>query len=327
MGLIQDIHHYLADDITQMNNLIFSHLKADEELITLIGEHLVLSHSKRIRPILTILTSRMLNYKGQDNIKLATAVELIHTATLLHDDVIDESKMRRFKPTANVIWGNKASILVGDYLFSQAFKLMVSTKSLSALMSLSKASAIVAEGEIAQLAKLKQKRLITKSEYYKIIQAKTAELFGAACEVGAIISESSLKTCNILKQFGVNLGNIFQIVDDLLDYAGFGNEIGKNIGDDFIEGKVTLPLIVLYESLNSDDQLRIDEIIRAQQRSDQDFSWVLSKINQYKIKNKILEHLEELRTTTTNLINDNFEDNKYREYLLSLISFAVSRSY
>lgn len=327
MNLIDDLHIYLADDIEKMNKLIIGHLASKEDLVKVVGKYLIEAGGKRIRPLLTILTSRMFGYRGEENIKLATAVEFIHAATLLHDDVVDNSKMRRFKPTANVLWGNKASILVGDFLFSQAFKLMVATNSLSALDSLSKASSIIAEGEVAQLEKLQQRRMINKNEYFEIIRAKTAELFGAACEVGAIISNQSPEVCRITKQFGVNLGSIFQIVDDLLDYFGNNKEIGKNIGDDFSEGKVTLPLIILYEKLDISNQQKIIKLLQSSKRTTEDFILIRQLLEEYLVKEEIDKELAILSQHTQNLIINNVVQNKIRDYLFSLVDFAGKRVY
>ena len=182
--------------------------------------------------------------------------------------------MRRFKPTAHIIWGSKASILVGDFLFCQSFRLMVASKSIKAMQSLSQALAMISEGEVAQLSKLNQRRIITKAEYHEIIMAKTAELFGASCEVGAIIAGQSDKICEIIRDFGRNLGSIFQIIDDLFDYLGNSNDIGKNIGDDFSEGKVTLPLIFLYNKLDDRQQFRLEEMIQSNTRSKDEFELV-----------------------------------------------------
>jgi len=249
LDLIKEIHQFLQAELNEMNNLILGCLSAEEALIKLIGNHISNSGGKRIRPVLTLLSTKIFDCRSDNAVKLGAAVEFIHMATLLHDDVVDGSKMRRFLPTANVIWGNKASILVGDFLFSQSFKLIVATRLLPAMDVLSKACAVVIEGEVSQLAKLEERRLITEEEYLKVINAKTAVLFGAACEVGAIIANQSPNYCKAMRDFGMKLGEIFQITDDLLDYFIQGEVRGKNIGDDFVEGKVTLPLIFLTRKL------------------------------------------------------------------------------
>lgn len=328
MNLIKDIHDYLADDMRLLNELIIDYLDSREDLIEIVSKHLIEGKSKRIRPILTILTYKLFNDETNiDSIKLAAAVEFIHTATLLHDDVVDDSKMRRFRPTANILWGNKASILVGDFLFSQSFKLMVATNSLAALSTLAEASAIIAEGEVAQLEKLNEKKIISAEDYHRIIQAKTAQLFGAACTVGAIIAGQTKNTCNTVKDFGVNLGNIFQIADDCLDYFSNANSIGKNVGDDFLEGKVTLPLILTYEKAEAAERGKIDLMISAFERSEDDFNWVLSLMNKYKINKDVMLYLENLKLETTKLLLETIPDNNPRKYLIDLADFAMSRTY
>jgi octaprenyl-diphosphate synthase len=248
-------------------------------------------------------------------------------ATLLHDDVVDGSKMRRFLPTANVIWGNKASILVGDFLFSQSFKLIVATRLLPAMDVLSKACAVVIEGEVSQLAKLEERRLITEEEYLKVINAKTAVLFGAACEVGAIIANQSPNYCNAMRNFGMKLGEIFQITDDLLDYFTQGEVRGKNIGDDFAEGKVTLPLIFLARKLPKNKKERLIELITAHERTSKDFHWVTDLLISFDIKNEILEYLEGFKISAYKCLEEINIQNETRGYLKSLVNFAVERSY
>ncbi|WPY00261.1 Octaprenyl-diphosphate synthase [Candidatus Trichorickettsia mobilis] len=327
MGLIRDIQKNLAEDLSAMNDMIASYLVAREELVALVGKYLIDGGGKRIRPLLTILSSKMFKYSGENHIRLAAAVEFIHTATLLHDDVVDESAVRRFKPTANVIWGSKSSILVGDFLFSQSFKLMVETRSISAMQSLSKASAIIAEGEVAQLVKLKERRLITIEEYQGVIAAKTAELFAAACEVGAIIADQPLAHCKILWNFGMVLGNIFQIIDDLLDYFGSEKEIGKNIADDFLEGKVTLPLILLYDSLAPEEQAKLLTMIENDNRSWDDFLLIKKLLDQYSIKEQVMVYLESLKIEAHSWLKQISITNRYKDYLADLVEFTVNRSF
>ena len=295
MDTIKIIHKDLSKELSTLNMLIISHLDTKEELVSVIGKYLLEFGGKRIRPLLTILTSKMFGYVGEDNIKLAAAVEFIHAATLLHDDVVDESTMRRSKPTANVIWDSKASILVGDFLFSQSFQLMLNTKSIKAMNSLSRASAII--GEVSQLVKLNQRRIIDETEYNEIIMAKTAELFGVSCEAGAIIFGQSNEICEILQNFGRYLGNIFQIIDDLFDYLGKSCDIGKHIVDDFLEGKITLPLIFLYKKLDDKWQLKIQEMIKADNRSVNEFKLLRDLMTEHCLVNKLLtiSHLSRVK--------------------------------
>jgi octaprenyl-diphosphate synthase len=295
--------------------------------VQLISNYLANSGGKRMRPILTILSAKMFGYQGDNAIKLAAAVEFIHMATLLHDDVVDGSKMRRFLPSANVVWGNKASILVGDFLFSQSFKLMVSTNSLSALGVLANAATIIAEGEVAQLAKLEAKTMLTIAEYNKIVNAKTAELFASACQVGGIISEQSDDYNLHLRLYGLKLGYIFQIVDDLLDYDSDTSVVGKNIGDDFREGKVTLPVILLFAKLSPNHKDQLLDLFFADTRLDKDFIYVQSLIKDLNIKAEIIAYLNMLKIEAAGYLDHIKVDNKDKDFLKSLIDFAIARSY
>jgi len=327
LDLIKEIHQFLQAELNEMNNLILGCLSAEEALIKLIGNHISNSGGKRIRPVLTLLSTKIFDCRSDNAVKLGAAVEFIHMATLLHDDVVDGSKMRRFLPTANVIWGNKASILVGDFLFSQSFKLIVATRLLPAMDVLSEACAAVVEGEVSQLAKLEERRFITEEEYLKVINAKTAVLFGAACEVGAIIANQSSNYCKAMRNFGMKLGEIFQITDDLLDYFTQGEARGKNIGDDFAEGKVTLPLIFLARRLPEDKKGKLLRLITAQERTSEDFHWVIDLLTRFDIKNQILEYLEDFKISADKLLDEINIRNESKEYLKSLVNFAVDRSY
>ncbi len=327
MNIIVKIQQDLKDEVTKLNNLIISCLKSDEELIEKVGKYLLEAGGKRIRPLLTIITAKMFDYKGDNHIKLASAVEFIHTATLLHDDVVDDSTLRRFKPTANVIWGSKTSILVGDFLFSQSFKLMVASGSIKAMNVLAKASAIISEGEVVQLVKLNERRIITIDEYQQIVKSKTAELFGAACAVGAIIAEQVDHISKDMQDFGKLLGTIFQVIDDLLDYLGNDKQVGKNIGDDFLEGKVTLPLIFLYNKLEQDKQLWLENIIKCDKRTNDDFVKIHDLMVKHEIYNETVNDLSNLENEVSKLLNKIPVQNIYKDYLFSIIKFILDRSY
>lgn len=327
MDIIVKIQQDLKDEVAQLNNLIISCLKSDEELIETVGKYLLKAGGKRIRPLLTIITAKMFDYVGDSHIKLASAVEFIHTATLLHDDVVDDSTLRRFKPTANVIWGSKTSILVGDFLFSQSFKLMVASNSIEAMAILADASATISEGEVAQLVKLKQRRIINIEEYQQIVKAKTAELFGASCSAGAIIAGQSKSISNNMQDFGRLLGTIFQVIDDLLDYLGNDEQVGKNIGDDFLEGKVTLPLIFLCNKLAKDELLQIKRMIKNDERTKKEFIEVRDLMIKYEINNEINSYLSSLKNEVNELLNELPVQNIYKDYLFSIISFILDRSY
>ena len=232
-------------DMERVNSTILSRTGSEVTMIPEIANHLIESGGKRLRPILTIAMARLSGYSGDGHVKLAAAVEFMHTATLLHDDVVDESEMRRGKFAARMLWGNEASVLVGDFLLGQAFKMMVEVGSLRALDILSSAAAVIAEGEVMQLAAAKN-TATTEDEYLSVIRAKTAELFAAACEVGPALGGCPKDEEAACRSFGMNLGIAFQLVDDALDYGGKAAKLGKNVGDDFREGKITLPVVLSF---------------------------------------------------------------------------------
>lgn len=234
---------YLTDDLDRVGALIAERMASEHApRIPEVTQHLVGAGGKRLRPMLTLGAARMMGYEGDNHIRLAATVEFIHTATLLHDDVVDESKQRRGRPTANLLWDNQSSVLVGDYLFARSFQLMVETGSLAVLDILSNAAATIAEGEVLQLTAARNLET-TEQTYIQIVRGKTAALFAAACEVGGVIAGSPEPQVAALRTYGDALGIAFQIVDDLLDYGGDAAATGKNVGDDFREGKLTLPLI------------------------------------------------------------------------------------
>ncbi len=235
----------VGDDMEKVNNLILSKTGSEVKMIPLVAKHLIDSGGKRLRPMLTIASAQMSGYQGEHHITLAASVEFMHTATLLHDDVVDESDMRRGKPAARMVWGNEASVLVGDFLLGHAFRMMVDTKSLGALEVLSTAATVIAEGEVLQLSTAKNLET-TEDEYLNVIRSKTAALFGAACEVGPIIAEQDKAIISAFRSYGMNLGVAFQLVDDALDFGGSAAKLGKNVGDDLREGKVTLPILLAY---------------------------------------------------------------------------------
>ncbi|MBY0280803.1 MAG: polyprenyl synthetase family protein [Alphaproteobacteria bacterium] len=243
---VQQLHNTLYTEMHHVNTLILERLQSKVELVEQVGKHLVLSGGKRIRPLLTLACSRLFQEFPGFAVHLAAAVELIHTATLLHDDVVDDSHMRRGEKTANDVWGNNASVLVGDFLFSRAFQLMVETRNLDVLASLSNAAARITEGEVLQLTSAYSLDLSVET-YLEIISAKTAALFASACEVGGMIAGMDSHLRGDLYEFGHSLGMIFQIRDDVLDYLAVSSDSGKERGCDFLEGKVTLPVILAYQ--------------------------------------------------------------------------------
>ena len=240
-----DLHAIFSGELQQVELAIAEHMKSAAALIPEISNHLIGAGGKRLRPLLTLSAARLADYQGRDHITMAAAVEYMHTATLLHDDVVDDSDMRRGQPTARNLWGNSASVLVGDFLLGQAFRMMVAAGSLPALDILSSAAAVIAEGEVMQLAAMNNAQ-ISEDSYLDIIDAKTAALFAAAAEVGGVIADAQDAEQKALTAYGRNLGIAFQLVDDALDYGSINRVLGKNIGEDFAEGKVTLPVILAY---------------------------------------------------------------------------------
>ena len=243
----------VAPDMERVNAAIMARTGSDVAMIPEVANHLISSGGKRLRPMLTLAMAKLAGYRGDGHIKLAAAVEFMHTATLLHDDVVDESDMRRGKLAARMLWGNEASVLVGDFLLGQAFKMMVEVGSLHALDILSSAATVIAEGEVMQLGAAKN-TATNEDEYLAVIRAKTAELFAAACEVGPALAAREKAEQAACRSFGMNLGIAFQLIDDALDYGGKSAKLGKNVGDDFREGKITLPVVLSFRRGNAEER-------------------------------------------------------------------------
>lgn len=233
----------VADDLAAVNQLIVQRMSSQVDLIPHLAGHIIAAGGKRLRPILTLACSQLCGYSGKRHHKLAACVEFIHTATLLHDDVVDASDLRRGGPSANALFGNQASVLVGDFLFSRSFELMVEDGSIDVLRILSNASSVISEGEVLQLTTTNDSTT-SEQAYLEVVRAKTAELFAAACRIGSVVSGKRASEEEALRTFGLNLGIAFQIIDDVLDYSAEQEQLGKTVGDDFREGKVTLPVIL-----------------------------------------------------------------------------------
>jgi octaprenyl-diphosphate synthase len=243
----------VAPDLERVNAAIVARTGSDVAMIPEVANHLISSGGKRLRPMLTLAMAKLSGYGGDGHIKLAAAVEFMHTATLLHDDVVDESDMRRGKLAARMLWGNEASVLVGDFLLGQAFKMMVEVGNLHALDILSAAATVIAEGEVMQLGAAKN-TATNEDEYLAVIRAKTAELFASACEVGPALASKEKAEQAACRSFGMNLGIAFQLIDDALDYGGKSAKLGKNVGDDFREGKITLPVVLSFRRGNAEER-------------------------------------------------------------------------
>jgi octaprenyl-diphosphate synthase len=252
-GSIERLNDLVAGDMERVNATILARTGSDVTMIPEVANHLIASGGKRLRPMLTLAMAKLSGYSGDGHIKLAAAVEFMHTATLLHDDVVDESDMRRGKLAARMLWGNEASVLVGDFLLGQAFKMMVEVGSLHALDILSVAATVIAEGEVMQLGAAKN-TATNEDEYLAVIRAKTAELFAAACEVGPALAGKEKAELAACRSYGMNLGIAFQLIDDALDYGGKSAKLGKNVGDDFREGKITLPVVLSFRRGDADER-------------------------------------------------------------------------
>ena len=264
-------------DLVRCNELIVARMDSPVALIPQLAAHLVAAGGKRLRPLLTLAAARLCGYEGPRHIRLAACVEFIHTATLLHDDVVDDSHLRRGLASANAVFGNKASVLVGDFLFARAFQLMVEDGSLRVLEILSQAAATIAEGEVLQLQT--QNDLSTPmSRYLEVIRGKTAALFEAACEVGAVIADRPAAEARALRDYGASLGMAFQLVDDALDYAADQATLGKTVGDDFREGKITLPVLAAYAAGDQDERTFWERTIEASTQDEQDLARAMALI-------------------------------------------------
>ena len=319
---IKEIQEIVCNDLQEVNNIIIDNIGNEVPLIKDLSKHILASGGKRIRPIVTLLSSSLCNFSGKNHLFLAACVEFIHTATLLHDDVIDESKVRRGVATANDVFGNKTSVLVGDFLFSRAFELMVQNGSKKILEILSKASSTIAQGEVLQLTTINDSNT-SKELYMKIIKNKTASLFSAASEIGAILSEEEYTIQKSLKVYGEKLGIAFQLVDDALDYVGT-SALDKNIGDDFREGKMTLPVIISLEASNLEEKSFWIKTIENLDQSSNDLNKAIELINKY---NGISSTLALAKKYSMEAIKslEIFPQSEAKLALESLASIAVNR--
>lgn len=315
----------VAQDMEHVNSVIMDRMQSRIPLIPQLAGHLVAGGGKRMRPMLTIASAQLLGYEGGLQYKLAAAVEFIHTATLLHDDVVDGSGMRRGRKTANIIWGNNASVLVGDFLFSRSFELMVETGSLDALRILSGASAIIAEGEVNQLTA--QRRIETDEEQYlDIISAKTAALFSAACRISAVIGQRDEKSEQALDSYGRNLGIAFQLVDDAIDYASDGATMGKDAGDDFRDGKITLPVILAYERGNEEEKAFWRAAMAGHKIADEDLAYATALMTKAGSLADTLARARHYGQLAIDALAP-FGDGPAKAAMAEAVEFAIARAY
>jgi octaprenyl-diphosphate synthase len=322
---LEPLLQLVAEDMNGVNAVILDRMQSKVALIPELAGHLIAGGGKRMRPMLTLACAKLLGYPGTRHHKLSAAVEFIHTATLLHDDVVDGSGMRRGKRTANLIWGNSASVLVGDFLFSRAFELMVEDGSLKVLKILSSASAVIAEGEVEQLTA--QRRIDTDEEQYlAIIGAKTAALFAAACRVAPVVAEADEETELALESYGKHLGIAFQLADDVIDYASDAETMGKGVGDDFRDGKMTLPLILAYARGSKDDRAFWRAAVSGDRTSDDDLAHAIALMRS---TDALADTIESARHYGRRAIDalSNFPAGRAKSALTEAVEFAIQRAY
>jgi octaprenyl-diphosphate synthase len=322
---VERLQTLLAGEMAQVNALILERLQSPVTLIPQLASHLIASGGKRLRPLVTLAAAKLCGYQGPHHIALAAAVEFIHTATLLHDDVIDESALRRGQATANMVWGNQASVLVGDFLFSRAFQLMVETDSAEALRILSAASAVIAEGEVLQLTTAHDLET-DETGYMSVIAGKTAALFAAAAEMGAVIAGRPAAEREALRSYGADLGIAYQLVDDVLDYTGRRSSLGKNTGDDFREGKITLPVVLAHRRASDEERGFWRRTLVDGIQADGDFKLARRLLERHgALADTIAEARRYAATAEATLAR--FPANEHRKALIDLAAFAPDRLY
>ena len=320
---IDEVMSLVAADKESVDNVIRQRLHSDVVLVNQLGHYIISSGGKRLRPVLLLLSARAFGYQGYHHIPLAAVVEFIHTATLLHDDVVDASDLRRGKETANAIWGNEASVLVGDFLYSRAFQMMVEVGSMQVMDILASATNVIAEGEVMQLMNCNEPNT-TEETYLEVIRYKTAKLFEAATKLGAVISGRSEDEIDAMSRYGMHLGTAFQLVDDVLDYSASSDEIGKNIGDDLAEGKPTLPLIYVMRHGDSDQVNVVREAIEQGGREN------IAQIIEAVVATGALDYTYKAAQTEAEkaiAFLDVLPDSPYKQALISVAEFSVSRTF
>ena len=323
---VNNLSYLCREDLQSINTLILEKLDSSVPLIQEIGKYLILSGGKRLRPLLTTACYHILNDQSPNNINhvgLAAAVEFIHAATLLHDDVVDLSKDRRGSLTANEVWGNKTSVLVGDFLFSRSFQLMTKYGTMETLKILSDTSVIISEGEVLEISNDKNLEM-NEDTYFQVINGKTASLFSAACQVGGISGGAKDNEHQALKSFGTNFGMAFQLIDDAIDYSSNSKTMGKNIGDDFKEGKITLPLILAYGRSNKEEKKFLKNVISNPKEDQNNFELTKELLIKYKcIEDTLIRanHFADVAIDSLSIFNNN----EYKKALIKLIETSIKR--
>ena len=315
----------VGDDLEAVNGRILQYMHSPVELIPQLASHIIAAGGKRLRPMLTLAAARLCGYRGDRHVALAACVEFIHTATLLHDDVVDESGLRRGRASANAVWGNKASVLVGDFLFSRAFQLMVADGSLKVLEILSQASAVIAEGEVLQLITTNDTETSEQS-YLEVIRCKTAALFAAACRVGAVVAGRPKVEEEALDSYGLNLGIAFQLIDDVLDFSARQVELGKSIGDDFREGKITLPVILAFRRGDETERSFWRRTLEDLQQADDDLERAIALLDRHGALRDTVARAAHYGAIARDALGI-FPDSPDKRALLEAIDFAIVRAH
>jgi octaprenyl-diphosphate synthase len=315
----------VAADMNRVNQTILSRTGSEVAMIPEVANHLISSGGKRLRPMLVLAAAGLSDYKGDGHVKLAAAVEFMHTATLLHDDVVDQSDLRRGKLAARKLWGNEASVLVGDFLLGQAFRMMVEVGSLPCLDVLSVAATVIAEGEVMQLSAAKDTET-TEDAYLAVIRGKTAALFAAAAEVGPTVAQRPKAEIAACRAYGMNLGIAFQLIDDALDYGGQAAKLGKNVGDDFREGKITLPVVLSFRRGNEAERAFWKRVLEKGDVVDGDLETALATMKKHRALDDTVERARHYGAMARDAL-ELFPDSPWRRALLETVDFCVGRAY
>lgn len=316
---------YVSEDMASVNQLIIQRMESRVPLVPQLAGHIIAAGGKRLRPILTLASAKLCGYQGDRHKKLAASVEFIHTATLLHDDVVDASDLRRGGPSANALFGNEASVLVGDFLFSRSFQLMVEDGSIDVLRILSNAAAIIAEGEVLQLATTNDSTT-SEQAYLEVVRAKTAELFAAACRIGAVVAARPSQEEEALRTFGLNLGIAFQIVDDVLDYSAEQKRLGKTVGDDFREGKVTLPVILAIHRGSEAERSFWHRTLDLLEHREGDLEHAQDILHRHNTLRDSIERARHYGAIARDALGF-FKESSMKQALLDIIDFTVEREF
>jgi octaprenyl-diphosphate synthase len=319
------LYDFVADDMQAVNHLIIQRMASHVPLIPQLAGHIIAAGGKRMRPLLTLASAKMCGYEGERHRKLAACVEFIHTATLLHDDVVDASDLRRGGPSANALFGNEPSVLVGDFLFSRAFQLMVEDGSIDVLRILSNASAVIAEGEVLQLTTTSN-TATSEQSYLEVVRAKTAELFAAACRLGAVVNARAASEEEALRTFGLNLGIAFQIADDVLDYAATGTRLGKAVGDDFRECKITLPVILAIHRGNEAERAFWQRTLDEGEQREGDLQHAQDLMRRHNALRDALARARHYGAIARDALGL-FAEHPVKQALLDIVDFTVDREF